>query len=75
MLHFRSTSKRIITMHVAVVACGERLEETLIMIKSAILLSKNKLLFHIFADNELQPNFKKQVLFAILLNINLISVL
>lgn len=44
--------------HLAVVACGPRLEETLIMLKSALLFSKKPLHFYIFADNELQGSFK-----------------
>lgn len=45
-------------MHLAVVACGSRLEETLTMLKSALLFSKKPLHFYIFADNELQGSFK-----------------
>uniref|UniRef100_A0A8C6UEW5 Glucoside xylosyltransferase 1 n=1 Tax=Neogobius melanostomus TaxID=47308 RepID=A0A8C6UEW5_9GOBI len=45
--------------HLAVVACGPRLEETLTMLKSALLFSKKPLHFYIFADNELQGSFKK----------------
>lgn len=45
-------------MHLAVVACGSRLEETLTMLKSALLFSKKPLHFYVFADNELQGSFK-----------------
>ncbi|XP_034542003.1 glucoside xylosyltransferase 1-like isoform X2 [Notolabrus celidotus] len=44
--------------HLAVVACGPRLEETLIMLKSAVLLSKKPLHFHIFAEDDLQDSFR-----------------
>ncbi|XP_057693610.1 glucoside xylosyltransferase 1-like isoform X2 [Corythoichthys intestinalis] len=44
--------------HLAVVACGPRLNETLNMLKSAILLSRKPLKFHIFADDELQGSFQ-----------------
>ncbi|XP_029456953.1 glucoside xylosyltransferase 2 [Rhinatrema bivittatum] len=48
-------------MHLAVVACGERLEETLTMLKSALLFSKKSLRFHIFADDSLKPEFQKKL--------------
>lgn len=44
--------------HLAVVACGPRLEETLTMLKSAILLSNKPLNFHIFAEDDLQHSFR-----------------
>ncbi|XP_069499308.1 glucoside xylosyltransferase 2 [Ambystoma mexicanum] len=46
-------------MHLAVVACGERLEETLTMLKSAVLFSHKKLCFHIFAAESLKLQFEK----------------
>ena len=49
------------TIHLSVVACGERLEETLVMIKSAIILTIAPLHVHIFAEDALQPTFKQQV--------------
>lgn len=45
--------------HLAVVACGPRLEETLTMLKSALLFSKKPLHFYIFAEDELHGSFKK----------------
>ncbi|XP_060095539.1 glucoside xylosyltransferase 2 [Heteronotia binoei] len=48
-------------MHLAVVACGDRLEETLIMLKSAILFSNRKLKFHIFAEDSLKPEFERKL--------------
>ncbi|XP_028307240.1 glucoside xylosyltransferase 1 isoform X2 [Gouania willdenowi] len=44
-------------MHLAVVACGERLEETLTMIKSAVLFSIKQLHVHIFAEDQLHASF------------------
>ncbi|XP_013872425.1 glucoside xylosyltransferase 1 [Austrofundulus limnaeus] len=43
-------------MHLAVVACGERLQETLTMIKSAVLFSIGHLHLHIFAEDRLHDN-------------------
>lgn len=45
-------------MHLAVVACGERLEETITMLKSAIIFSIRPLQFHIFAEDQLHDSFK-----------------
>ncbi|KAJ8002676.1 hypothetical protein DPEC_G00161360 [Dallia pectoralis] len=46
-------------MHLAVVACGPRLEETLTMLKSALLFSTRPLHFHIFAEDHLHASFKE----------------
>uniref|UniRef100_A0A8D2Q996 UDP-D-xylose:beta-D-glucoside alpha-1,3-D-xylosyltransferase n=3 Tax=Varanus komodoensis TaxID=61221 RepID=A0A8D2Q996_VARKO len=48
-------------MHLAVVACGDRLEETLVMLKSAILFSHRKLKFHIFSEDSLKPEFERKL--------------
>ncbi|KAM7062711.1 glucoside xylosyltransferase 2 isoform 2-T2 [Molossus nigricans] len=48
-------------IHLAVVACGHRLEETLVMLKSAVLFSHRKMQFHIFTEESLQPEFDKQL--------------
>lgn len=48
-------------MHLAVVACGNRLEETLTMVKSALLFSIKKIKFHIFAEEELKEQFEREV--------------
>ncbi|CAN8186273.1 unnamed protein product [Coccothraustes coccothraustes] len=48
-------------MHLAVVACGDRLEETLIMLKSAVLFSSRRLCFHIFAEDSLKPEFEMKL--------------
>uniref|UniRef100_A0A8D0H126 Glucoside xylosyltransferase 1 n=1 Tax=Sphenodon punctatus TaxID=8508 RepID=A0A8D0H126_SPHPU len=45
-------------MHLAVVACGERLEETVTMLRSAIIFSVKPLQFHIFAEDQLHNGFK-----------------
>ncbi|KAM3877981.1 glucoside xylosyltransferase 2 [Diretmus argenteus] len=47
------------TMHLAVVACGNRLDETLTMVKSALLFSFKKIKFHIFAEDPLASQFEK----------------
>uniref|UniRef100_A0A1A8UG27 Glucoside xylosyltransferase 1 n=1 Tax=Nothobranchius furzeri TaxID=105023 RepID=A0A1A8UG27_NOTFU len=44
--------------HLAVVACGPRLEETLTMLKSALLFSKKPLHFYVFAEDELHDSFR-----------------
>ncbi|OXB76722.1 UNVERIFIED_CONTAM: hypothetical protein H355_000270 [Colinus virginianus] len=46
------------TMHLAVVACGERLEETVTMLRSAVIFSIKPLQFHIFAEDQLHKSFK-----------------
>ncbi|CAB1419532.1 unnamed protein product [Pleuronectes platessa] len=48
-------------MHLAVVACGNRLDETLTMVKSALLFSLKKIKFHIFAEDPLAPQFKERL--------------
>ncbi|XP_028285682.1 glucoside xylosyltransferase 1 isoform X1 [Parambassis ranga] len=45
--------------HLAVVACGPRLEETITMLKSAVLFSRKPLHFYIFAEDELHKGFRK----------------
>lgn len=51
-------------MHLAVVACGDRLEETLTMAKSAVLFSIKRLHVHIFAEDQLHASFMEAVSFA-----------
>uniref|UniRef100_A0A8C6R6N9 Glucoside xylosyltransferase 1 n=1 Tax=Nannospalax galili TaxID=1026970 RepID=A0A8C6R6N9_NANGA len=48
-------------MHLAVVACGERLEETVTMLKSALIFSIKPLQFHIFAEDQLHDSFKDRL--------------
>lgn len=48
-------------MHLAVVACGDRLEETLTMAKSAVLFSVKRLHVHIFAEDQLHASFIEAV--------------
>ncbi|XP_030631134.1 glucoside xylosyltransferase 1 isoform X3 [Chanos chanos] len=45
-------------VRLAVVACGARLEETLTMLKSAVLFGRRQLHFHIFAEDDLQSGFR-----------------
>ncbi|XP_062246137.1 glucoside xylosyltransferase 1-like isoform X2 [Platichthys flesus] len=47
--------------HLAVVACGPRLEETLTMLKSAVLFSKKPLHFYIFAEDNLHVSFRSSL--------------
>ena len=54
--YFRKT-----VINLAVVACLDRVKETLIMLKSALLQTKAPLHFHIFADDTNQPKFKNEV--------------
>ncbi|KAM8930976.1 glucoside xylosyltransferase 2 [Pelodytes ibericus] len=48
-------------MHLAVVTCGDRLEETVTMLKSAILFSLKRIQFHIFAEDSLKPDFERKL--------------
>ncbi|XP_074503712.1 glucoside xylosyltransferase 2 [Sebastes fasciatus] len=48
-------------MHLAVVACGSRLDETLTMVKSALLFSLKRITFHIFAEDPLAPQFEERL--------------
>lgn len=48
-------------MHLAVVACGDRLDEALTMVKSALLFSLKKIFIHIFTEDLLAPQFKEKV--------------
>ena len=48
-------------IHVVCVVCADRLEQSFVMMKSAIMLSKAQLVFHIFADKEFKPEFKNTV--------------
>lgn len=48
-------------MHLAVVACGDRLEETVTMIKSAVLFNTKPLCLHIFAEDQLRASFVETV--------------
>lgn len=49
--------------HIAVVACGQRLQETLIMIKSALLFNyyRDKLHFLVFAEEQLTLSFDEKL--------------
>ncbi|XP_068598828.1 glucoside xylosyltransferase 2 [Brachionichthys hirsutus] len=48
-------------MDLAVVACGNRLEETLTMVKSALLFSFKKIKLHIFSEDHLAPQFVERL--------------
>lgn len=49
-------------VYLAVVACGDRLHETLNMLKSALMFSKVKLNFVVFAEESLIESFAEKVL-------------
>ncbi|XP_071505879.1 glucoside xylosyltransferase 1-like [Diadema antillarum] len=42
-------------INLSVVCCGDRTNETLVMLKTATILTERPLHFHIFAEDELQP--------------------
>lgn len=48
-------------IHLAVTACGDRLEEALVMLQSAARSARGHLTFHIFADDELRPRFQERL--------------
>lgn len=48
-------------MHLAVVACRERLGEAVNMLKTAAMLSSRAVRFHIFAEDQLHANIKATV--------------
>ncbi|KAL5006967.1 hypothetical protein ScPMuIL_015773 [Solemya velum] len=48
-------------IHLAVVACGERLDDTMVLLKSALLFTSSPLMFHIFAENSLLSKFEEQI--------------
>ncbi|XP_052221186.1 glucoside xylosyltransferase 2-like isoform X2 [Dreissena polymorpha] len=49
------------SIHLAVVACGDRAEETLVMLKSAVLFTYIPLTFHIFTETSLMVHFQQQL--------------
>ncbi|KAJ8299065.1 hypothetical protein KUTeg_023125 [Tegillarca granosa] len=59
--NIRKTKRWLDAVHLSVVACGDRGEESIVMFKSAVLLSRKPLVFHIFADLPLQSYFKRQL--------------
>ncbi len=48
-------------IHIAFAACGDRLDEALVMVKSAVLFTRRHLTFHIFADDTLRPQFQERL--------------
>ncbi|XP_046984397.1 glucoside xylosyltransferase 1 isoform X1 [Schistocerca americana] len=54
-------SSRFHEIVLAVVACGDRLAETLVVIKSAILFTKSPLKFIVVADDHLIPSFREKL--------------
>ncbi|KAK6171590.1 hypothetical protein SNE40_019745 [Patella caerulea] len=61
---FSSTDQmKVGSIHLSVVACGDRFEETVIVLKSAVLLTSSHLQFHIFCEKDIQFKFKDQLEF------------
>ncbi|WAR02834.1 GXLT2-like protein [Mya arenaria] len=50
-------------IHIAVVVCGDRAEETLVMFKSTVLFTVTPLMFHIFTEPHLRKHFQEQLAF------------
>ncbi|XP_064634275.1 glucoside xylosyltransferase 2-like isoform X2 [Lineus longissimus] len=50
-------------IHLAIVACGDDkyLEESLVALKSAVILARKDLYFHIFTDDRLKPLFIEKI--------------
>ncbi|HEX4960374.1 MAG TPA: glycosyl transferase family 90 [Thermoanaerobaculia bacterium] len=48
-------------IHLAVVACGDRLDEALVMLQSAARSARGHFTVHIFADDELRPRFQERL--------------
>lgn len=48
-------------IHLSLVACGDRAEESVILLKSAVLFTNRPLVFHVFAEADLQVYFQRQI--------------
>lgn len=48
-------------INLAVVACGDRANETLNLLKSALMFTKSPLNFYVITEPELKKQFKSQV--------------
>ncbi|KAJ8050733.1 Glucoside xylosyltransferase 2 [Holothuria leucospilota] len=49
-------------IHLSAVTCGDRTEETLVMLKSALLLTRRCLVIHIFAEYNLRQDIRDEVI-------------
>lgn len=49
-------------LHIAVVSCGDRFQETLTMLKSAIMLSNNNIKLTVVTEDNLIENFNEKVI-------------
>ncbi|CAI9730271.1 glucoside xylosyltransferase 1-like [Octopus vulgaris] len=49
------------SIHLSLVVCGDRLEESVVLLKSAVLLTDQPLVFHLFVEDHLQKNFQDQL--------------
>lgn len=50
-------------VHLSLVACGDRLDESIVLLKSAVLLTHRPLVLHLFVDDILQQRFRDQLEF------------
>jgi hypothetical protein len=50
-----------LVINLSVVACGDRVPETLVLLKSALMFTKAQLHFYIFTEPELKSQFVVQV--------------
>ena len=55
------TKDKELVINLSVVACGDRVPETLVLLKSALMFTKAKLHFYIFTEPELKSQFAEQV--------------
>lgn len=51
-------------INLSVVACGDRVPETVTLLKSALMFTKKKLFFYIFTEPDLKDLFKQQVIIS-----------
>ena len=55
------TTKNLLVINLSVVACGDRVNEALVMLKSACLWNRAPIHAHIFTEDQLQPKFKEHM--------------
>ena len=49
------------SINLSVVACGDRVPETLVLLKSALMFTRKKLHFYVFTETPLKKQFSDQV--------------
>ena len=55
------TTKNLLVINLSVVACGDRVNEALVMLKSACLWNRAPIHAHIFTEDQLQPKFREHM--------------